>query len=314
LSLGTSVLQCVDADSLNVRSGPGTSYSVRRSISKGDVVNVVSYSGSWAKLDDGNYVHSSYLAACSGRKLCTTASLNVRNAPVSGSILRVLPSGTSVTVYASSNGWATIGANEYVSESYLGQCSSGPSPPKPAPSGDTVSITLKKVLGSEGKCQNWSEDSGNWFNGKLGYTCAGITPSVGYAHRNGAFAYASGCQSRSAEMFVKCAWDTDESAFIAGAGEVYTNNYFRPGGCADFPQPLHYVCSDIAVNSGTGRSKQYIRELGSVSGDYKGYARRMNEMHRQDYIRWSAPGTANARFRQGWLNRAAERDRFIDQY
>lgn len=101
------------------------------------------------------------------------------------------------------------------------------------------------------------------------------------------------------------------------AAQIYTNNYFKPGGCDPLPQPAFYICSDIAVNSGTGRSKQYLNEMGPLTdtsaAGIKSYARRLNERHRQDYIRWSASGP-NAQFRQGWLNRAAHRDAYINAY
>ena len=43
-------------------------------------------------------------------------------------------------------------------------------------------------------------------------------------------------------------------------------------------------------------------------------ARALNERHRQDYIRWSAPGNKDSIFRAGWLSRADRRDRYIDKF
>ncbi len=77
--------------------------------------------------------------------------------------------------------------------------------------------------------------------------------------------------------------------------------------------PAFYVCADIAVNSGPGRSKQFLRDLGAIGGSSaKDYARRLNEMHRQFYKKIGTGG--NARFLNGWLNRADDRDDFIDTY
>jgi hypothetical protein len=52
----------VTADALNVRSGPGTGYSVTGSLSKGASVCVVSISSGWAKLNTGKYASSQYLS------------------------------------------------------------------------------------------------------------------------------------------------------------------------------------------------------------------------------------------------------------
>jgi hypothetical protein len=316
---------CVKATSLNIRTGPGTNYGTAGSLSDGVAVDVVSTSNGWSQLSSGNYVSSQYLVTCPTVQRCTTANLNVRELPVNGRVIKTLASGAAVTVYGKShNGWVIIGPKQFVSESYLGSCQGASTPrpvtPTPSPGGggshtDKIAITLRHIFTNEGGCQNWNNDSGNWLNGKKGYTCAGITPGVGYNGRDKYYSYAiSQCSSVSAELFVKCAWDLSQSKFNAGSETLYTDQYFRPGGCADYPQPLHFVCSDIAVNSGPGRSKQYIRDLGSPGSDFKGYARRMNQMHREDYIRWSQPGSANAQFRAGWLARADSRDKFINTY
>lgn len=55
----------VTAGSLNVRSGPGTSFSVMGKVRRGDIVNVIDKRGDWARLDhDGNddgWVHEAYI-------------------------------------------------------------------------------------------------------------------------------------------------------------------------------------------------------------------------------------------------------------
>lgn len=67
--------------SLNVRSGAGTSYAVKDSIPKGDIVIVLSTSGSWSRiLYDGvktGYVSSQYLSASTSSTAYTKISLNV---------------------------------------------------------------------------------------------------------------------------------------------------------------------------------------------------------------------------------------------
>lgn len=46
---------------LNVRKGPGTSYSIVGKLYNGNRVNVVEIVGKWAKLDNGNYISTGYI-------------------------------------------------------------------------------------------------------------------------------------------------------------------------------------------------------------------------------------------------------------
>ena len=55
----------VTASSLNVRSGPGTSYPVSKSLPRGTKVDVVSETGSWCKLSTGGWVSKTYLSKIS---------------------------------------------------------------------------------------------------------------------------------------------------------------------------------------------------------------------------------------------------------
>ena len=52
----------VTCRNLNVRKGPGTSYAKAGMIHRGDTVKVVSIANGWAKLDNGTYVASKYIA------------------------------------------------------------------------------------------------------------------------------------------------------------------------------------------------------------------------------------------------------------
>ena len=52
----------VTASTLNVRTGPSTSYSKVGTLSRGTSVEVVGTYGDWAKLSNGYYVSTSYLA------------------------------------------------------------------------------------------------------------------------------------------------------------------------------------------------------------------------------------------------------------
>ena len=52
----------VTASTLNVRKGPGTSYGKNGMIHRGDAVQVVEIKNGWAKLANGTYVASKYIA------------------------------------------------------------------------------------------------------------------------------------------------------------------------------------------------------------------------------------------------------------
>ena len=128
----------VNTDSLNVRSGPSTSYSIVGNLTKGTKVSVISESGGWSKILYNNkecYVSSRYLDAESSNssdgstdvkteiKVVNTESLNVRSGPsTSYSKLGTLSKGTKVEVLSESNGWSKIkynGKEAYVSSQYL---------------------------------------------------------------------------------------------------------------------------------------------------------------------------------------------------
>ena len=55
----------VTASALNVRTGPGSTYPVTKSIPRGTKVDVVSETGGWCKLSTGGWVSKSYLSVIS---------------------------------------------------------------------------------------------------------------------------------------------------------------------------------------------------------------------------------------------------------
>ena len=113
---------------------------------------------------------------------CTNVdnALNVRTSP-GGQVVKTLGPETQVTVYETSNvngvKWARIGDNQWVSAQFLKMaCQESYSGPD-SKTGDKAAETLAEIFKSEGRCQNWASDSGNEFQGKIGYTCMGVTPS-----------------------------------------------------------------------------------------------------------------------------------------
>ena len=60
---GSATTMYVTCRTLNVRTGPSTSYSKVGTLSRGTAVEVVGTYGNWAKLSNGYYVSMSYLSA-----------------------------------------------------------------------------------------------------------------------------------------------------------------------------------------------------------------------------------------------------------
>lgn len=85
----------VNASSLNVRSGPGYGYSVIGTLTKGTVVNTVSTSGSWTKINSPKtgWVYSAYLSNTSHSGSTSTSGTS------SAGFIRLPTSGTGFYWY-----------------------------------------------------------------------------------------------------------------------------------------------------------------------------------------------------------------------
>lgn len=129
----------VNADVLNVRSQPGTSYSIVGKLKQGQVVTVYEQKNGWSRIVYGSlkgWVSSNYITATTWTGYVTATNLNLRSAP-GGSVLGTLPKGTAVKVYGNDGTWlkvyaSTLGKTGWVSESFV-------SKQKPA-------ITVPKVV------------------------------------------------------------------------------------------------------------------------------------------------------------------------
>ncbi|MEA4968924.1 MAG: SH3 domain-containing protein [Candidatus Pelethousia sp.] len=122
---------------VNIRSGPGTKYSIVGGLNRGDRVTKIGKSGNWTKISWGSgsaYVYSQYLqgsAAVSGGYQPSSSSytryatglLNVRSGPdTSYGILGTIGQGQSVTCVGTSGNWTKIvwgGNYGYVYTAYL---------------------------------------------------------------------------------------------------------------------------------------------------------------------------------------------------
>ena len=182
-------MRTVTASSLNFRSGPSTSHSIIGSLQKGQQVEYISESGSWAKVKYNGvtgYVHGDYLTKSTSTGISTsqgttqyvnsTSGLNVRSgAGTTYSKLGTLEYKEKVTVLSTSNGWAKInykGQAGYVSSSYLQ--STGPSgSTSNSGSNNSVSASASSVIAYAktllGKPYVWGAQGPNSFD------CSGFT-------------------------------------------------------------------------------------------------------------------------------------------
>lgn len=121
----------VTATALNVRTGPGTRYAVFTTVVRGTVVNEISRSGNWAKVQVNGrtgYVYSRYIrpaqsggGASSGNTGTTTpatsmrvntGALNVRSGPGTNyGAVGSLSRGATVSVVGQQGDWRRIGYN-----------------------------------------------------------------------------------------------------------------------------------------------------------------------------------------------------------
>ena len=131
----STVYATVTATSLNIRSGPNTSYSVIGSIPRGGVIVVKEYGATWSKIQYGGisgYVSTQYFTITSGTTTPTTktntatvtaSTLNIRSGPgISYTRIGTIPSGGIVTIISYDSSWSKIeynGTTGYVSTQYL---------------------------------------------------------------------------------------------------------------------------------------------------------------------------------------------------
>jgi len=167
----------------------------------------------------------------------------------------------------------------------------------------------------------------------------GVTPCNVWNARNTFYQH---CLSKCTVdwQYSKCCYDADNAAYQAATEKYYVEKFFKEGGCLGLGWPAFYVCGDIAINSGTGRSRQFVGQMGSTCTGYPGgckaYCTAINEKHRQFYHQAAKRGQ-NHKFLKGafdelhcecfmsmcravwvltarsgnagWLNRAADRDK-----
>ncbi len=127
--------------SLNLRYGPGSSYSVRTTLSSGETVTVLNDSDTWYKVSraDGTlgFVSSDYLTSSyTDITMYTTTKLTLRAGAGTGyNALAYVDAATPVTVLHTANGWCYVETPDdgrgYMSADYLTE--EKPAEPTPTP-------------------------------------------------------------------------------------------------------------------------------------------------------------------------------------
>lgn len=143
----------INGSTVNVRSGPGLSYSVEDSLEKGDKVTILSQSGDWFEIesDSGTGWIASWLTAKTSNGEPKTASaktavstvdrLNVRAEPeLSASVLAQMNAGEGAAVIGETGDWLEVefqNTRGFVSKQYIS--TSAPTKAAPAPTKNEVS-------------------------------------------------------------------------------------------------------------------------------------------------------------------------------
>lgn len=117
----------VTADVLNVRSQPGTTYSIVGKVTKSQVVTVLEQKNGWSRINYGSmngWVSSQYVTAVTWTGYVKATSLNLRNAPGGATIIGTLKNGTPLTVRGKDGTWLkvsvpSINKTGWVSASYV---------------------------------------------------------------------------------------------------------------------------------------------------------------------------------------------------
>ena len=175
----------ITGDSVNVRKGPSTNYESLGKLNKGDKVEYISTSNSWAKIKykgQTAYVYSKYISETSPNteskvniKYVNCSALNVRSgAGTSYSVLTSISLNTQVEVLSTSNGWSKIKVGSitgYVSSKYLSdtKTSSSDSSTNTGSASTSANKVVSYAKSLLGKPYVWGAEGPNSFD------CSGFT-------------------------------------------------------------------------------------------------------------------------------------------
>ena len=185
----------VTGNSVNVRTGPSTSYTSIMKLNKGDKVEYISSSGNWSKVrynEKEGYISNTYIKSVSTTSTSTDIrqitgnSVNFRKGPGTNySVIRSFQKGTKVEFISKENDWVKVNYNgtvgyvfsKYVSDktntddnTHITKYVTGNS--VNVRTGPSTSYTSIMKLNKGDKVE-YISSSGNWskimYNGKTGY-------------------------------------------------------------------------------------------------------------------------------------------------
>lgn len=124
----------ITGSTVNIRSGPGLSYSVTGALKKGEKVTIISESGEWLKINNGN--DTGWIASWLAKKTNNSAKnlagqtavssvnhLNIRaQASLSASVLAQMSAGDQALILSDAGNWLKIdfrGVKGFVSKQYI---------------------------------------------------------------------------------------------------------------------------------------------------------------------------------------------------
>lgn len=172
-SQSTAKAGTVTATTLNIRSGPGTNYSTRGTLTKGYQVNLLELRNGWGRIDDGwvslkyisgyenNTSNSSSSSVSNGSTVQVTADyLNVRQgAGTNYARVGHLNRGDKVTILEVNGSWGRI-SNGWISLNYvkyLNSDSSSSTSNSKISEGDTVKVIASALRVRKGAGTNYPE-------------------------------------------------------------------------------------------------------------------------------------------------------------
>ena len=185
----------VTGNSVNVRTGPSTSYKSIMKLNKGDKVEYISSSGNWSKVrynEKEGYISNTYIKSVSTTststdiRIITGNSVNFRKGPGTNySVIRSFNKGTKVEFISKENDWVKVNYNgtvgyvfsKYVSDkantddnTYITKYVTGNSVNVRTGPSTSYKSTMKLNKGNK---VEYISSSGNWskimYNGKTGY-------------------------------------------------------------------------------------------------------------------------------------------------
>lgn len=184
--------------------------------------------------------------------------------------------------------------------------------PQYVPSNESVFEKTVKFVGmQEGKCQNWSSDSGNWVNGMGPFsTCLGVTAGTLLAHQQD---IAKGINFSLNQDFVRESYDKNPEQFKLISREILKKDYYEKAKCDQFKSPAGEICTAVVFNSGVGVTPDIAAAI-AKAGNPKNpvaIAQVISDWHSNYY---ESIADKYPQFIAGWRKNVAVRNDYISKH